>query len=325
MVVRMHPFKVTNIESFKIRSRTDVLLYTVGYESRSRHIVENYEFAKENVLAIVYGSNQTHSFSKNYEFMNARRFRQCEAESKELQTEISEFIQNRQRDSGSLSISVDVSSMDRSIMAAVLLSAVEQMRALDSLSILYTPSQFLQPKLELYPIKAIGAAHPGISGGVADPTRATSLILGIGYEYGISLSILDMHEPDVSFIFRPIGFDDRFLQSVSEANFGFDFGERNYEIIDYRLDSAAALYDSLSSLVVSMKHNTAIICVPFGPKLFSAVCIIVARNHAPDISVLRYSTSFIAPESDVTPLCKVVGVTFERAHHRTDGSFAAVI
>ena len=116
-------------------------------------------------------------------------------------------------------------------------------------------------------------------------------MLRLGYEYGVSLSILEAHEPDISFIFRPNGVDERFKQAVLDANFGFDFGERNYEIIDYFLHDMAGAYDDISSLIVSAKHNNTITVVPMGPKILSAVMILAGRLHQPHVSVLRYSVA----------------------------------
>ena len=314
--------RATNIDSscYPI-GLADVLVYAVGYESRSSYLIRTYDIATESVFGVIYSISHTHSFEANLAFLRTKGFRNCSATPENIEVELSSFIRTKQSEKVVISVAIDVSSMDRSIMSAVLHSILGLMRPLNSLAILYTPSEFSQPNLELYPIKAFGAAHPGISGVVSDPTRARALILGLGYEYGISLSILDMHEPDTSFIFRPLGFDERFVASVAEANFNFDFGERSYEVIDYHLNDAAGLYDDLSGLVLSMKHNTAIVCVPFGPKLFSAVCVLVAFLHAPSISVLRYSTTSSPPISDVTALPHVVGVSFREVLHSAGNAY----
>jgi hypothetical protein len=198
--------------------------------------------------------------------------------------------------------------MNRAVMAGVLVTVLDMLRHGDTLSILYAPSKFREPGLELLPIQRIGAPHPRISGEVASPRKGRVLLLGVGFEYGVSLNILDSHEPDESFVFRPIGFDDKFDDAVKRANFGFDFGERDYEVIDYHLNNAAALYDDISSLVVSMKHSTTILAVPLGPKLLSAIMIFVGYVHQPSVSVIRYSLASWNYRHDVTPAGMVVGI-----------------
>lgn len=133
------------------------------------------------------------------------------------------------------------------------------------------------------------------------------MILGLGYEYGISLSVLDTHEPEMSFIFRPNGFDKRFSESMEKANFDYDFGERSYEVIDYNLDDIPGLFNDINSIMVSSKHNYSITCVKFGLKIFSAVCIIAAAMHYPDVTVLRYAMSDAMDPTDARPSGLIVG------------------
>jgi hypothetical protein len=209
-----------------------------------------------------------------------------------------------------LRIGIDVSSMDRSVMATVLVSTLRVMKPDDTLVLLYSSAEFVKPSLHLRPIRSIGAAHPAISGLVGDPHLRRALILGLGYEYGVALNVIETHDPDESFIFRPIGADSKYLDWMKKANFDFDFGERRYEIIDYHLANLSALYDTLSSLIFSMKYDTSIVSVPLGPKIFSAICIVVSLLNAPHISVLRYSLYSVATPVDVKASTAVDGIEF---------------
>jgi hypothetical protein len=135
--------------------------------------------------------------------------------------------------------------------------------------------------------------------------------MGLGYEYRVSLSILETHEPDMSFIFRPNGADERFVRAVSKANFGFDFGDRNYEIIDYYINDMAGAYDDISSLINSSKDSNSIVCVPMGPKILSAVMILAGRVHQPRVSVLRYSVATIGHFNDSSAAGVITGISVE--------------
>ncbi|WLA66008.1 hypothetical protein QNN01_03820 [Bradyrhizobium diazoefficiens] len=209
---------------------------------------------------------------------------------------------------GPVRIAVDVSSMDRSLMARVLLTVLDGLNDGETMLVLYSPSAYIAPPKDLVPIRNSTAAHPAIAVQVAPPDSGRIALLGVGYEYGVSLNILEAHEPDISFIFRPNGIDERFQQAGREANFGFDFGERNYEIVDYFLNDMAGAYDDISNLIVSTKHNSTIVAVPMGPKILSATMILAGRLHQPQVSVLRYSVASAGHYKDIGAEGVVVGV-----------------
>ncbi|WP_338531280.1 hypothetical protein [Nitratireductor thuwali] len=287
------------------------MLYAIGYETRSRFIADHSIAPSEDSLAIEYSSNRTLSFQVNKEQAERKKHLIVSDEGSALDTTVSAFL-DRQLDMGRpIVLGVDVSAMNRSIMATVLLAACERLRSGDRLVILYSPAKFRKPSLDLLPLRTFGPVHPDLTGALGDPSRNRSIVIGLGYEYGVSLNVLDSHEPDMSFVFRPVGFDPRFLESMEEANFGFDFGERNYEVIDYNLDDIPRLVGTLDGLFLSAKHSTNITCVPFGPKIFSAACIFTAALHRPDVSVLRYSLSDLVDPNDVEADGSIVGCEIE--------------
>src|SRR5438045_2879333 len=128
-------------------------------------------------------------------------------------------------------------------MARVVLMSLSLLKKSASLHVLYSPSKYKEPSRSLVPIRHAGAVHPTLAGQIASPDSSRLALMGLGYDYGVALNILETHEPDISFIFRPNGPDEKFASSVAEANFGFDFGERNYDIIDYYLNDMAGAYD----------------------------------------------------------------------------------
>ena len=198
--------------------------------------------------------------------------------------------------------------MDRSLMARVLFTVTDELRDGETLISLYSASAFIEPTSNLVPIRALSAAHPELTGQVAPPDTHRVVLLGIGFEYGVSLNILETHEPDIAFIFRPNGIDPRFTGALFNANFGFDFGERNYEIIDYYLEDMAGAYDDIASLMATGKHDSSIVSVPMGPKILSAVMLLAGRLHQPHVSVLRYSIARVGNYSDILAAGRIVGV-----------------
>ncbi|MBA9071521.1 hypothetical protein FHR71_005302 [Methylobacterium sp. RAS18] len=294
------------------------LIFAIGFETRSRYVFERSQLESHLSLAIKYSVGQVLSYESNLELALKRGVNIVDDTNAHINVEICKLISKARVGHSSINIGIDVSAMNRSIMAEVLSCVYGCVDPSDSFTVLYTPALFRQPDVPFYPLKSIGAAHPAVSGIITEPGRERNLILGLGYEYGISLNILDMHEPDLSFIFRPIGYDPQYDTEVRDANFDFDFGDRNYEIIDYRLSDPARLYADLTSLINSSLSISQTTIVPLGPKIFSAVSIIAALMYKPLVPVLRYSINsfdnFIDVDSDgIISGCEFKVIRFDNA------------
>nr|WP_254803936.1 hypothetical protein [Methylobacterium sp.]USU34560.1 hypothetical protein NG677_23525 [Methylobacterium sp.] len=283
-------------------SGIDSLIFSVGFESRSRYIFEQCDLDPNSVLALSYESGRILAFDENLELARSSKIRFVGERFVDIEKETTALIADVRKRHGVLRVGVDVSAMNRSVMAAFLSCLYQHMKPGDRITTLYTPARFRQPDIPLLPLVSVGPAHPCVSGSIVEPGKSRNLIMGLGYEYGISLSIIDRHEPDLAFIFKPIGFDEQYIVEVRDANFNFDFGDRNYEVIDYRLSDPARLFDDLSSLINGSLSVADTVIVPLGPKLFSAISIIVGMIFAPNVPVLRYSmkpaNSVVDVESD---------------------------
>jgi hypothetical protein len=301
LIVRNLPIPPTNLDGA-------AFVFCLGYEARSRFAAEAINWSSAKTLAIEYSVGQVLSFEENKRFARQKDFKTIPDRPDIVETELRRMIAAVRAEGRSAKIAVDVSSMDRSLMSRVLLTVLDCLMDGETMLVLYSPSAFVQPKNNLVPIRNSSAAHPAIAGQIAPPDTGRVALLGLGYEYGVSLNILEAHEPDISFIFRPNGVDDRFQQAVREANFGFDFGERNYEIVDYFLHDMAGAYDDISSLIVASKHNSSIVAVPMGPKILSATMILAGRLHQPQVSVLRYSVASGGQYQDIAAEGIIVGV-----------------
>lgn len=304
----MKRISVASIAGEDAQADYDLFVFCVGFEARSRHLAQTIGTDSTRLLAIAYEHEQILAFASNLEFVES--LENCDTvpdTTRKIEEAIKQVLASPMH-RGGLRVAIDVSAMNRSVMAAAMIAVLDALSDGDTLSLIYAPAKFRQPALNLLPIRPVGVCHPQLSGIVSGPDDGRALLLGLGYEYGVSARILDTHEPDMSYIFKPNGFDDRFEQSVERANFHFDFGERNYEIIDYYLDNMAAAYNEIASLIAGIKHHTNVICAPIGPKILSAVMILAAYVHHPRVSVLRYSLASTGLHEDVEASGEVVGV-----------------
>jgi hypothetical protein len=321
-------FRATNIlYENETHLESDALIYSLGYEKRSGYIVEHFSDFGGHLLAVEYSENRELSFDYNGVLTQRVGATRVSDNLEEIEDAVTDLLSKIRLKQKNYDIAVDVSSMNRCVMATVLLKLYQAGTVGDRLRLLYAPAKFKEPNVPLLPLTNVIPAHPSISGVIGEPSMGRCVLLGLGYEYGVSLNILDAHEPDMSFIFRPLGFDVRYAESVEEANFGFDFGERNYDIIDYNLTDIANLYDEVNGIILSGKHNTQFTAVPFGPKIFSAVCIITAAIHSPHLAVLRYSMEKIREIKDVEAAGQITGCVLERVSdpgNKNQSSFGEV-
>ena len=197
-------YLVRDLHEGKLNRDAALFVYCVGFETRSRFIAESNSQLARRTLAVVYDEGRTLSFSDNMTFAEKMRFQTVDIGAENFTEKLGREIAIAKANA-SLHVVVDVSSMNWAVMASVLVSVLDAMNNGDTLNVLYAPSEFKEPKLELLPIQKVGAPHPRVSGEIANPRKGRALLLGLGFEYGVSLNILDSQEPDISFIFRPNG------------------------------------------------------------------------------------------------------------------------
>ncbi|MGB3313654.1 MAG: hypothetical protein WBB85_04535, partial [Albidovulum sp.] len=92
------------------------------------------------------------------------------------------------------------------------------------------------------------------------------------------------------YCFRPTGTDPRFDIHIDEANVDFGFMGDKRNLFSYDLNEAEPLYIDLRRLVEYEMVERTVLLLPLGPKLFAAMCMIVATIMHPKVMVWRHST-----------------------------------
>lgn len=270
----------------------DIFIYAIGYEKRSSFF-RSKEPKASNFFAIDYECPERGDYNVNkkesekfgdeqliYSRNSGRQFLHILKERLSITKNTTE--QTR-------CIGLDVSCLDRTLMSYVIISLLEVIEKNDRIIFFYTPSKFIEPRLYLSPLKKFGPAVPELSGFVGNPYKNRALIMGLGYEYGAALNVLNILEPEFSHLFYPIGDDERFLPHVKYANFDFEFGMNEYKVSSYNFSDPVALHGQMRDMIFSLSPMYTVMIVPFGPKLFSAIGILLCINNGSDCSFMRYS------------------------------------
>lgn len=269
---------------------TKVLIASCGYEQRSIQFsrVEEIE-SYDRIFIVDYLSEGIHSYDRNktelLDLLPADRT--CWVQSDCLSELLSEL---RTLSNAGKSMDIDCSSMDRSALAKILSNVKVLSEGYNSLNILYFPQTFVPPTLHLEAVSRFGPISRQFSGSSRSSSERMCLIMGVGYEFGKAIGAQDYLEPDELYAFHPIGTDPRFEQAILKANSGFDFVGDSERIVTYPLYDPAALLDDLLALIDFKRQTHRVMLLPMGPKIFAALCLVIALRFHPDIRVWRYST-----------------------------------
>ena len=292
----------------------DFGFFTIGYERRSRFVASNLLTRTRSLCAFEYDTKAL-AISENKEWASKNNVlaRPLTDYRVDRNGEFRDFIASYIREHSpnvEKRFFVDVSSMDRSLIGRLLNSIFEVVEPPFNLRICYAPALFVEPDFRFVPARECAASIPELSGTLGIHQSSLSLILGLGFEYGVSLGLLEQFEPDQAVIFKPTGTDDRYDEAVRKANFNFDFGLENVGLFSYRVDQPLTLFDSLFSITsnVSMLHR--VVIAPNGPKIFAALATVVGLFRAPQVAVLRASLAAQPPVHDVEANGSIVALDF---------------
>lgn len=290
--------------------------FSIGYEHRSRFIASRLERKTDRLCGLEYANSRGGAFDENKRWVAGTSTHAIPAldyrldRQKRFRTQIEAAILESRPSGLAQRIWIDVSSMDRSLMARMLYTLMEALRPPFLLRVLYTPASFVEPNFTFNPILDCSPAIPELSGTLGRPEREIKLLLGLGYEFGVALGLIQQIEPDIAFAFIPKSADKRYEPAVAKANFSFEFGTEQVRLVDYMVNQPVITFDRLLALTSDVSPSRSVIIVPNGPKIFAAISILVGLLRKPYISILRASQSNGAPPHEVQASGDVVAMDF---------------
>jgi hypothetical protein len=277
----------------------DLMIYAVGYEARARHAPSNTSY--KHSLAIVFESFQGLEFDSN--LREARVNNAVEVSEQSASQRISELIARLIEDSEAslLVVAVDVSSMTRSLMAKVLLTILPLVKdhAL-SIQIHYSEGEYISPPevpasaFDLHPIE-------GFEGWSVFPERPLSLILGLGYEEDQAAAAVEYLDPSLIRAFFPEGRDKRFVSDVWSANDSLKRLVEDDHFLPYHPEEPARLYTEMLALVETLSKQSRVVIVTGGPKIFSALAMLIQFEAGSEVSLWQISSHKYSEPRDVSP------------------------
>ena len=288
----------------------DGFICALGFEERARYIAENRIVRATVKSALGFSDRQLLSYRDNKDWFTENAFRVSELSDEEIDRKIqSECALISDGISGVIRLCVDVSSFNRFRIASIfnaLGDMADSGKALE-VDFLYSMAKAGREGRGA-PVVQTGPIHPQFAGWFSDPDAPAAVVIGLGYEKEKAISAIEYIEPSMVFTFRTARDETHYYERVQFANrmlWDYIGADRN---VEYRLSDLQSCFSSVESLVYGLLRSFRPILLPFGPKIFTCVCLAVAQLHAPYVSVWRSSYGTMEEPIDRFATSEVFGL-----------------
>lgn len=297
--------------------RFDLFIGTLGYETRSSHLARHGLINANRKIALAFPEDDYAAYLSNRDVLKSAQFEILPKDSKPLPQLLATAMENQPADAErDFSILVDISSMSRPMLADVVfeLSMVEHAASL-TVTFVYLPAEFVKENAEHAPVAVTEPVTPDYAGWTSTPERPITAVVGLGYEHDLALGTIEYLEPTNVWVFVPKGEDRRYDDAVNQANRNLKEMLRDERVMNYHVDAPERVHAILENLVFGLLQSSRPVLVPFGPKIFSLCCLLIARTYAPQITVWRVSGETFAKPGDRKASGKIVTLQTRFARH----------
>jgi hypothetical protein len=268
----------------------DLVVATIGYEKRSRFVSSTREWEGRRI-ACSFRDQRVLSFEENKAWFGRHGFSvvDCDDEAwRQLwRKELAELGSGRAE---TIRVAFDVSSTTRLRMAMAMWEmAAASGKCRIEVDMFYAPARYRRPPKDPGIVEVCGPVIPEFAGWSAQPEIPLALLLGIGYEVEKAIGALEYLEVGDVWVFRPRGVDRRYDAEVDKANVTLSEIVKADRTVDY---DVLRPYDGcirLESLISGLQRNSRIVLVPFGPKIFAAMCLVLSLLRGREVGVWRIS------------------------------------
>ncbi len=179
--------------------------------------------------------------------------------------------------SGVACIFIDVSCLSRQHIGAIF-AAIKHLAKSGpvDLQIGYSLARFVKPPLQWSSvIRRIAPVNDDFAGWTAAPENPIELVVGLGYEKGKAIGAAEYLEPGDIWLFVPTSLEEQYLKEVQIKNKEL-LQEHESKQLKYNVLAPVDTYHTLLSLVRGMRHEARPILLPFGPRIFFGLSLLVA-------------------------------------------------
>ncbi|MBK8466323.1 MAG: hypothetical protein IPL32_10875 [Chloracidobacterium sp.] len=215
---------------------------------------------------------------------------------------------------GQARVCVDISSMNR-FRIAILISTLlrSTIRKPIMVDFVYARAKYVDPPREIDPIVFSKPVIPFFAGWSNNLNASPTVIFGLGYDKEKAVGVTEYLEPGAIWAFVPTEQDARYERAIKRANKYFWDTIPADHLIRYDISKPYDCLVQLESLVYAVLKERRVVLVPFGPKIFTVCCCLVAGLHLPNVSVWRVSSgAFATPINRIADgSCTGISVRFD--------------
>jgi hypothetical protein len=186
-------------------------------------------------------------------------------------------VDSRRDEDGVACIFIDVSCLPRQQIGAVF-AALKHLASTGpvELQMAYSLARFVKPPQHWSSaIRSFAPVNDEFAGWTATPEKPIELVIGIGYERGKAMGATEFLEPRDTWLFVPDSVEQEYFKEVRAQNYEL-LHERENNLLSYDVLQPVDAFHTLLSLVRGMKQVARPILLPFGPKVFFGVSLLVA-------------------------------------------------
>ena len=185
---------------------------------------------------------------------------------------------------GNIRAFVDVTCLPRRAIADVLcaLATTTSRGRKIELALGYTLARYSPPSSHpLAANKRVAPVHPMLAGWTDRSKLPVTSVVGLGYEKGKALGAVEYLQANsaASFLFLPSSPEQRFRPKVERHNLALIKAVGPAKKIDYDVIMPVHTLLMMDSLVAAIKRSRKPVLLPFGPKIFFALSVLVGLAH----------------------------------------------
>lgn len=269
----------------------DLFVCALGYESRSRFIAESQSVKARRRIAMGFPIQQVLHYRDNSRWFDGAGFQIPVLYDHEVKAYFEQACKSLVRDQHPLRVCCDISSMSRYRIAVL----VDSLRCLKSQNavcadFVYASATFTAAPQLLFANSHVGPVLPSFAGWTAEPELPVSAIVGLGYEPDKALGAVEHLQASEVWTFEPVSMVTEFTGALYDANRTLLGFVPQTHRLQYRLERPYTLFQTLHALIGSCLRSSNPVILPFGPKLFSLISLLVASSYT-DAAVWRVSAS----------------------------------
>ncbi|WP_241300272.1 hypothetical protein [Burkholderia stabilis] len=269
----------------------DVFIAACGYEGRAVAASKKFHHVARRKLAIGFTSQRELEYNANKGWFENAGFDLIEVDDDKFRDTLNQYLSLLSPDGDVWNVEVDISCFNRFRMAHL----VDALRTLPAgeafVTFRYSIAEFTPPAEDAAPTVTVAPVIPQFAGWTTRPDRPPAAIVGLGYEPNKAIGIVDHLEiNNATWAYYPLGPVPEYYQRVLEANRSLvDIIQSDGRCQPYDLNEPAQLFNEINSLVDMLKPHFNAVLIPFGPKLFALVTLLVASAND-DVGVWRVSS-----------------------------------